>query len=336
MPDVRSSFLAAAVVTLLAVPPSLSAQQASGTYRVSGSHIAVYNLAGTVSVVAASGNELTVGVTARGADAGTLRIASGELRGRQTFRVIYPDRDLIYPDLGPHSQTQLQVRDDGTFGGDVGRGREVRIRGSGRGTHASADLELGVPAGQTLELYLAVGKVSVRNVKGNISVDVAAAGVDVDGLEGDFSLDGGSAPVRLAHIRGQRLSLDTGSGMIAASDVSATTISLDSGSGDVTLDGVTSSNLSLDTGSGDVTLTLDSDVDRLALDSGSGSVTIYAPAELGAELSVDGGSGDVDVQLPLANRTSDDDEDSLRGTLGDGVGRITIDSGSGDVRILKK
>ncbi|HET8763313.1 MAG TPA: DUF4097 family beta strand repeat-containing protein [Gemmatimonadales bacterium] len=335
MPDARFS-PAVLAVTLLAVPMSLPAQQASGTYRVAGDHIAVYNLAGTVSVIAGSGNQLTVGVTARGADAASLRVAAGELRGRQTLRVIYPDDDLIYPELGAHSQTQLRVSDDGTFSDDYDRGREVRIRGSGNGTRASADLELRVPTGQSLDLYLAVGKVSVRNVKGNISIDVGAATVDVDGLEGDFSLDAGSAPVRLAHIKGQHLSLDTGSGMITASDVTATAVSLDTGSGDVMLDGVTSRDLSLDTGSGDVTLRLNSDVDRLSLDSGSGSVTIYAPVELGAELSVDGGSGDIDIQLPLINRVNDDDDDILHGTLGDGMGHITIDSGSGDVRILKR
>ncbi|HET9603152.1 MAG TPA: DUF4097 family beta strand repeat-containing protein [Gemmatimonadales bacterium] len=335
MPSSRSCLpvIAAALLTL---PALLPAQQAAGTYRVAGSHFAVYNLAGSVSVVAGSGDELTVGVTAQGADAAGLRVATGELRGRQTFRVIFPEGDIVYPGLGAHSETQLQVRDDGTFDDSDGRGRDVRIRGSGSGTRASADLEVGLPAGRSLDLYLAAGEVSVRNVKGNLSVDVGSASVDVDGLAGDFTLDAGSAPVRLAHIKGGTLSLDTGSGTIAATDVSATAISLDSGSGDVTLDGVSSTDLSLDTGSGDVTLRLNTDIDQLMLDSGSGSVTIYVPPDLGAELDVDGGSGDIDVQLPLLNRSSDEDDDSLRGTLGDGHGRITIDSGSGDVRILKR
>ncbi len=332
MRDARLS-LALVAVTFLTVP-ALSAQQASGTYRVAGDRVAVYNLAGSVSLVAGSGAELTVGVTGRGTDAAALRVETGAVRDHQTLRVIYPDGDLVYPELGPNSETRLRVSEDGTFGDDGGRGREVRIKGAGRGIRASADLELRVPKGQSVDVYLAVGKVSVRNVNGNISVDVAAASVDVDGLNGDFTLDAGSGPVRLAHIKGEHVSLDTGSGMITANDVTATAISLDTGSGDVMLDGVTSRDLSLDTGSGDVTLRLDSDVDRLALDSGSGSVTIYAPADLGAQLSVDGGSGDIDIQLPLSNRVSDDDV--LNGTLGDGLGRITIDSGSGDVRILKR
>ncbi|HET7603259.1 MAG TPA: DUF4097 family beta strand repeat-containing protein [Gemmatimonadales bacterium] len=335
MPHIRPTAVALAAA-LLAAASSLSAQQASGTYRLAGSQVAVYNLAGTVSLVAGNGNELVVGVTAQGADASALRVETGDVRGHQAFRVIYPDGDLVYPDLGPHSETRLRVSEDGTFGDDGGRGREVRISGSGRGTRASADLELRVPKGQSVEVYLGVGKVSVRNVNGNISVDVAAASVDVDGLDGDFTLDAGSGPVRLADIQGNHLSLDTGSGKITATDVNAAAISLDTGSGDVMLDGVTSSDLSLDTGSGDVTLRLNSDVDRLALDSGSGSVTIYAPVDLGAQLSVDGGSGDIDIQLPLMNRVSDDDDDILHGTLGDGIGRITIDSGSGDVRILKR
>jgi hypothetical protein len=44
----------------------------------------------------------------------------------------------------------------------------------------------------------------------------------------------------------------------------------------------------------------------------------------------------VDIQVPLANRQVEEDDNSLHGTLGDGRGSISIDSGSGDVRILPR
>ncbi len=319
---------------LLCVPAALPAQQPETDFHLAGGNYAVYNLAGSLTVERASGNQLAVHVSRQGADGAALRVSTGDVRGRSALRVIYPDADVVYSGMGEHDETELQVRDDGTFDDGVGHGRRVRIHGAGRGTRASADLRIGLPAGASLQVHLAAGQVMVQNVEGNISVDVGAAGVTVDGLTGDFSLDAGSGPVSLARIRGKRISLDTGSGEIEAADIAATQLTLDSGSGNVTLDGLAADDVDLDTGSGAISVTLDTDVESLNLDSGSGSVTIRAPSDLGAHLTVDGGSGRVDVRLPLADRRGEDGD--LSGTLGDGKGQITIDAGSGDVSILPR
>lgn len=318
------------------IPSMLSAQQASGSYQLDGGRYAVYNLAGSIRVSAATGRQLVVDVKTEGADASSLRVATGQIRDRATLRVIYPGDRVVFPGLGAHGETSLTVRDDGTFNDGDGRGRRVSINGSGAGTRASATLDVAVPAGSELAVYLAAGAVTVRNVNGNLEVDVASASVDVDGLTGDFSLDAGSASTRLARVRGGAVSLDVGSGDVTATGVTATQLSLDAGSGEVTLDGLSVPDLSLDTGSGDINLTLTSDVRRLSLDSGSGDVTIYAPASLGARLSAEAGSGDLDVRFPMTRTVSDDDEDELHGVIGDGRGEITIDSGSGDVRLIPR
>ncbi len=335
MPESRHC-VALAIALALTLPAVLTAQQAEGTYHLTGGNYAVFNLAGRMSVEAGSGSSLAVEVHPQGADADRLRVVTGDIRGQSTLRVLYPDGDIVYPAMASGGGTQIQVREDGTFGDGGRQDREVRIRNAGSGTRASADVRLLLPAGSSLDLHLGAGGVTVRNVEGNLSVDVSAASVDVDGVTGNFSLDAGSAPIKLARVRGKEISLDTGSGSIVASNISATSLSLDTGSGAASFDGLAVDEVSLDTGSGAVTLALDTDVDELSLDSGSGNVTIYAPATLGAQLAVDGGSGKIDVQLPLADRHDDEDGNSLSGTLGDGKGTITIDSGSGDVRILPR
>ena len=91
--------------------------------------------------------------------------------------------------------------------------------------------------------------------------------------------------------------------------------------------------IKLDSGSGDVDIGLTGDIDDMEVDSGSGSVTIRIPDSLGAQLDIDAGSGGVKADMPL--KVTRYDSDRMVGTIGDGKGRIHIDSGSGEVRLVK-
>jgi len=318
--------------TSLSLPTIARAQ--AGSYRLTGGAYAVYNLAGRVDVVAGDGSAAAVEVAPDGRDAASLRVATGDIRGRATLRVIYPGSEIVYPALGTGNSSSLRVHDDGTFGDGGSGGHTVRIRGNGSGSEASAAVTVHLPRGTSLDIHLAVGDLTVRNVEGNLSLDVGAVTTDVDGVQGNLSLDSGSGSVKLARVRGDEISLDTGSGTIIANAIAAREFSLDAGSGGVSVNGLAAERLSLDTGSGDISLALDSDIERLSLDSGSGDVTIYAPPGLGARLTADTGSGSLEVRLAMSDRQQD--EDGMRGTIGDGRGQITIDAGSGDVRILPR
>ena len=326
-----------------------------GTRYTLAGYAAVYNLAGEVRVEAGSGSAVVVEVTRRGAAAAELRIETGERRDRNTLRVLYPSDEILYRPLGRDSETEIRVADDGTFGdGDDwrSRNRRVRIKGDGSGTEASADLLVRVPAGGRLDVHLGVGKVLVRNVDGRLMVDVASADVETSGTsgsldldtgsgtvsvsdaKGDVTVDTGSGDVTLSRIDAGRFSLDAGSGSFRATGLTAQTISLDTGSGDMTLSGVSSPSITLDSGSGAVDLELTSDVERLSVDAGSGNITIRAPTALGARVEIETGSGDFDSDFELAITRRGDD--SISGTIGDGRGMITVETGSGDVRLLKR
>jgi hypothetical protein len=62
-------------------------------------------------------------------------------------------------------------------------------------------------------------------------------------------------------------------------------------------------------------------------------VTIQAPASLGASLHIETGSGGIDSDFPL--RITKRDSDTLLASVGDGHGHIVIDTGSGDVRLVR-
>ena len=334
MSFVRASLGLAALA--LSIPGIAQAQK---QFTLSGSEVAIYNLVGTVSVTAGRGDAVTVGITPKGDDAGKLTFGEGTVRGRNALRVIYPSDRIVYEGMGHGSSTELSVREDGTFGGDDesrrhNRGGRVRITGSGSGLEAYADIVISVPEGKSVNVYLGVGDITASNVKGDLRLDTSSGRVDVTGTRGDLSVDTGSGDVKVTGASGSAISIDTGSGEVNGTSIKATSLDVDTGSGDVELSDVTSEDISIDTGSGSVNLTLNTALDHLAVDTGSGSVTIAVPGTLIAQVAIETGSGDITTDFPIQVRKTGGDE--LIGTIGSGTGRIDIDTGSGDVQLLKR
>jgi lia operon protein LiaG len=343
-------------VALLLVGAATGGAQSTDRRVVSGPAVAIYNLAGRLRVEGGGGSDVVVEITRGGADAGRLRIETGPRGEWQTLRVIYPSDRIVYPSLGGWGgRTTLRVDDQGFFdeSGDWrGRGSDrVEIRASGSGLEAWADLRVQVPRGKRIALHLAAGEAIVSNVDGDIAVDVSAANVTTERTRGRLSLDTGSGSVRVSDaegsvnldtgsgsvtvsdVRGDELRMDTGSGSITARNVDVRSVSADVGSGGVRLSGVKASRVSLDTGSGSTDVELLTDVENVNVDAGSGPVSLRLPANAGAEVEIETGSGGIETDFPI--QVSRWERNYLRGRMGDGRGRIRIDSGSGRVRLLR-
>jgi putative adhesin len=348
--------------TLLASAPGAIAAQQPERYTLEAGPALVYNLVGNVRVEPGEGRVVVL-VTRAGADDGKLTIGQGERGGRSTFRVIYP-ADRIRSGRAPdRGSTQLRVRDDGTFGGDGdewhdhGRherhdeeeGRRVTIGDDG--LDARADLVVLVPKGERVAVHLAVGAVTVANVdgelrvhthsapvtasgtRGMLAVDVDAGEVRVSDAQGELDVDTGSGSVDVTKFSGSDLTVDTGSGEVTGSDLTADELGVDTGSGEIRLAGVTSPRLSLETGSGGITAELRRDLASLEVETGSGDVSIRAPSSLGAAVEIQTASGDIETDFPL--QMTRGGRDHMVGTIGDGKGTIAIETGSGEIRLLK-
>jgi len=348
-----------AILLVMSVP--LAAQ--TSRYVLKGDSVAVYNLVGELRVEAGPGNDVAVELTRGGPDAAKLDVQSGPLRGRETLRVIYPADVIVMPDWGRGWNTSLRVRDDGTFGQDHAQGHhhgffdeghEVHITGRGRhdGLEASADLRVSVPTGKNVALYLGVGKAFVSNVDGTIRIYVASADVSADRTKGalrvetgsgtvdvrtaagDVSLSTGSGDVTVSGADGSRLYLETGSGRVTLTDGKAATIDVHTGSGDIEATSTSGDDLSFETGSGSVNVALNATFRSVRIETGSGDVTLKVPPTAGAEVDLDTGSGDIDLGgLTLSVRRIE--HDHVTGTLGDGKGRLSVETGSGNVHLQK-
>ena len=318
-------------------------------HTISGADVAIYNLLGNLEVVRGDGASVVAEVTLHGKDAVKLEVVTASIDGRQTLRVIYPGDRIVNPEFGDHTTSTFRVNDDGTFHNDNHGGRRVTISGRGPGIEAGADIRLLVPPGKKVSVHWGHGKASVTRVdadlaldatgmpvsatgiRGSLSVDIGSGTVRVEGAEAEVSIDTGSGDVSLSGIHGKGVTVDTGSGEVTGTDISAESASIDTGSGDIQLGKFNAQRVSLETGSGDVTVEIAGSTRSLEIDAGSGDVSVAIPKALGAELSVETGSGGIETNLTM--ETSVRKHDELVGRIGDGRGRIAIETGSGTVSI---
>ncbi|HEX8243108.1 MAG TPA: hypothetical protein VF541_06425, partial [Longimicrobium sp.] len=224
----KTMIAACAAAAVLAAGPA----RAQERYTLEGSQVAVYNLAGQMRVEPGSGSAVVVELTRGGEDARELSIRRGEANGFRHLAVVYPGDRVVYAPLGRWSNTTVDVGSDGTFGGErgiFGRHR-VTIHGSGSGTRAWADTRVLVPAGRTVAVHLAAGRVDVTNVNGDLRVRGHAAAIHATGTRGTLNLDTGSGGIEVTDAEGD-LRLDTGSGGVRVTNVRASGLNIDTGSG---------------------------------------------------------------------------------------------------------
>jgi hypothetical protein len=350
--------LAAGALTVFSLSfPAATAGQQTEDFTLSGDQVAIYNIAGNVTIEDGGGSAVLVEVRRLGSDAANLRVETGlldveQFRGQaQTLRVIYPEDRVIYRGESRGS-SELRVAEDGTFYNDrARRGRKLRVRDEGSGMEAHADLRIRVPSGKRVMLALALGQVEVTNVDGDLWVNVGSANItthntsgyldldtgsgniEVDGAQGDVNFDTGSGNVHASNVDGTEINIDTGSGNVTGGNLKTSELGVDTGSGNVRLNAVTARDVSVDTGSGNVDLELLSSVERIEVDTGSGDVTLAIPSGFGGAVEIETGSGGITTDLPIEMREFGDDY--VRGRIGDGNGRIVVDTGSGSIALRK-
>jgi len=321
-------------------------------YTLRGDAIAIHNLAGALSIEPGSGSETVIEVTRGGSDGHMLRIETGTIEGETSLRVIYPEDEIVYPELGRGSRTTLEVAADGRI---VRRSksrdldtRRVEIKGSGPGLEAHADIRVLLPAGRTLRVALAVGPLHAGRVTGTLDLEVMAGSIDANGVHGDLeastgsgsvaatdhvgdlSITTGSGDVRMKTARGGSISAETGSGSVEADRVEAKSFAVSTGSGRIELGSVRAPQVAVSTGSGGVEVDFGADIDDVEISTGSGSVTVQVPRGFGAQVDASCGSGHIESSVPM--EVSKRKNHSLEGSFGDGKGSLRVDTGSGTIR----
>jgi len=219
----------------------------------------------------------------------------------------------------------------------VGSKLVLKEKFHGRSARGSASWTLGIPAGisikcstgsgdldasdidiEVLDMNTGSGDVKLLTINGNVRANTGSGNIALRNYEGEIKANTGSGDVDVRESKGE-LKVNTGSGTISMKTVSGL-ISANVGSGDIEADDV------LVTG-------------KSAFNSGSGDVMVVLTDTPSADLSVNSGSGDAEVDF---------NGHALAGTLimqankkhGKIVAPVKFDTeeevGSGNQTVLKK
>ncbi len=331
--------------------------------------VELHNLAGNVTVAAASGSEVRVAATVHATAgssaeaeriAGLLNVTYEQVGDRWVVKAVYPldeSRKYCYPRQAQEESLPWFLEWLNIGGSNFKYAdREVRVvsQPGGGALTLYADFRVEVPAGVAIQvkdgiglidstgvhgaqnLDIATGAVQVQDSEGAVAVDTGSGDVRIVRQAGDVQVDTGSGDVHLVRVAAAKIDVDTGSGDIEMRESSGA-LNCDTGSGDIVGSGLTLGGaLYADTGSGDVSLSGDfSAVGKITIDTGSGDVTLEAnPASAAPQvrMAVSTGSGEITLDLP-ASRVTHSSHGDIRAEIGKATGTAEISTGSGDVTL---
>ena len=211
----------------------------------------------------------------------------------------------------------------------------------------SISYELVVPAETRLTSDTGSGDMAVAGLKGGVKATTGSGSMRLSNLTGVVRPQAGSGNIEMSSVAGT-VDAETGSGNITATGVSGA-VRLRAGSGNLTVDQGALDSAEVETGSGDVQIrgmrgtlratTGSGDVmvsgkpgGDWKVDTGSGSVTLRLSPQAAFTLNAHTGSGSIDSKVAItmqgkANRNE------LRGVAGAGGPLVSVQTGSGDIRI---
>lgn len=331
------------------------ATQQGDRYTLTGNNVAVYNLVGSIKVERGTGSTVIVDVRRTGRDVSSVRVATGDIDGVPTLRVIFSGDEIASARLTGHSSTNVNVNEDGTFGHGRG-GRRVRVSSAdsrhGGAMEADADVVIHLPAGVKLSANLAVGDIgadgiasdltlntsagdiTASNTHGLLDANTASGNITTTATEGDLTINTASGDIEINGAQATHVRVDVASGEVRAHGIHAQDIHLESASGNIKVTDASAPDLKAESASGNVRVELNGTVRNVEVSTASGNAEIIVPAGFGGEVEMDTSSGDIDVDFPIS--ITRQRRNYLRGTIGTGDAHVSMSAASGNVRLLKR
>ena len=207
-----------------------------------------------------------------------------------------------------------------------------------RGRVGDSRFEVTVPVGVRVMARSRSGDVSVRGTKGAVEAESTSGDVEVADATGRIVIQSVSGDVRASQLNGE-VRAESVSGTIEVRGVSGD-VRAETTSGDVSLLGVTSRSVTATTVSGEVEYEGGLDQSgRYEFHAHSGNVRLEIPESSSAQFSVETFSGSLDTEFPLTLQPGQRTTSRPRRyefTLGSGTARVTAESFSGDIVLVRR
>lgn len=203
--------------------------------------------------------------------------------------------------------------DDDQCSMEGGYRRARRNDRGGWNRRARASFTVQIPAGVLVEANTGNGDISINGAGNTVKANSGNGKVLISGTDGRVTANTGNGEVIVEDARGE-VEVSTGNGNVRVS-TSTGPVNASSGNGDITI--------AMDR----VSRTAD-----MTFSTGNGEIVLSVPNDFGAELDATTGSGRITTQLPMRLQGRIDPH-RIRGTLGEGGGRLSLRSGNGDIEV---
>ena len=168
--------------------------------------------------------------------------------------------------------------------------------------------------------------VHLRTSSGNGDVSLVAGVAEA-------RVSSGNGKVRISGVNG-RVDASSGNGEVTVDNASGP-VQARSGNGDVTI-GTVNGPVNASSGNGDIRVRMDklSGSDDMEFSSGNGRVEVVVPSDFSAEVEANSGNGRITTDFPITIRGKLSPS-RLRGTIGNGGGRLRMSTGNGSMEIRR-
>jgi len=223
----------------------------------------------------------------------------------------------------------------------------------------------------SLTIEAGAGDVKTRRVEGSLAIHAKAGNVEARDIQGPVNIHAEAGNVKLAELRARTIELKAEAGQVDMTNASeAENLTIEAQAGDVHLSQIRAKKLQLTAEAGGVGVEKQCNIDDLSIraeagdvrladlrarkvdvkaeagtvrvqlmsnaeDIGiiaeAGDVAVDVPNDIGAAVELDADAGQIEVKLPIS--TSVNTDNKVRGTVGNGRGRIKIRTEAGSIRL---
>lgn len=222
-----------------------------------------------------------------------------------------------------------------------------------RNASYAVSLDVDLPGRTSLALETSDGAVHIADVTGTIDAKTSDGGIEAEGLNGDVKLRTSDGGITCSRIDAKTLNLHTSDGSIKLTQATLGTGQVETSDGGITLGEVRGDSLELRTSDGSIRCreivagrvtchTSDGNIEvefspdtpkalHLTATTSNGSITFTAPPGLSAAIEANTDDGSIHTSLPITVQGKVGK--SLRGTVGEGEGKVYLKTNDGSITI---
>jgi DUF4097 and DUF4098 domain-containing protein YvlB len=256
-------------------------------------------------------------------------------------------------DFGSLDVSHIEGRLDGKSGNGAIKVQDIRGQTTLRTSFGA--IECRDVTGPAIDLHSGNGAITAAGLRGPVTAETAFGSIACsDSADGDLKLKSGNGRISIENASFGVCDARSSFGVIAGSDLAGDAVTLNSGNGSVEIDNVRTSTLDLHSSFGSLRAT-DVTASSISANSGNGGIRIAcspstpanldatvrssfggvefaAPANFSGEVSLGTNFGTVQTALPVTV-SGEISRNKIAGKVGDGAGKIHIESGNGSVEL---